>query len=62
MKNIKIFADENFPFLKLKKSLFIAWASFRNASLRWKMEDDVHVTLLPIHATFADLGEKKNPL
>ena len=29
-KNIKIFADENFQILKLKKSLFIAWASFRN--------------------------------
>ena len=31
-KNIKILA-ENFQILKLKKSLFIAWASFRNVML-----------------------------
>ena len=30
-KNIKIFKWKIFQFLKLKKSLFIAWASFRNA-------------------------------
>ena len=28
------FSSENFQFLKLKKSLFIAWASFRNVNLQ----------------------------
>ena len=30
MKNIIFFSIENFQFLHLKKSLYIAWASFRN--------------------------------
>ena len=29
-KNIKHFLNEIFPFLHFKKSLYIAWASFRN--------------------------------
>ena len=29
-KNIELFSAENVQFLKLKKSLFIAWTSFRN--------------------------------
>ena len=32
-KNIIIFSAENFQFLNLKKSLFIAWEIFRNALL-----------------------------
>ena len=31
-KNIKNFLIKFFPFLQLKKSLYIAWASFRNVS------------------------------
>ena len=39
-KNIIFFSAENFHFLKLKKSLYIAWASFRNAGI-WPVISDV---------------------
>ena len=37
-KNIKIFQLKIFNFLKLKKSQYIAWASFRNATMIQKSE------------------------
>ena len=33
------FSAEDFHVLKLKKSLFIAWASFCNANLGWRPTD-----------------------
>ena len=39
------FSVENFQFLELKKSLFIAWASFRNGDFSYGHSDLIHVCL-----------------
>ena len=44
-KNIKKNSAENFQFLKLKKSLFIAWASFLNVFSQTEELADARIML-----------------